>query len=73
MRKGPRARDAMRTVRSSMQKQFDLDNLDETVTKSFNGELAALDVDYGPKWPDRFGEALERWSQRSFGEADSYA
>jgi len=51
-----------------MQKQFDLGSLEQTNADIFKDELAALGVEYGARWPDRFGESLERWSRRSLGK-----
>ena len=45
-----------------MQMQFALKSSDDPVAEAFGQRLQAFGVCYGPGWPDKFGNALERWT-----------
>lgn len=48
-----------------MQRSFDLEFGRDELGETFKHSLQSLGLDYGPRWPDRFGEALEEWACQS--------
>ena len=47
-----------------MQRRFALEESELTAPKTFKDMLQACGFEFGPGWPDRFGDVLEHWATR---------